>query len=415
MILLSKPPKMHWKFSIWIKPFFLIMLFSNYSLANLSFQNLDKTKFSVITCSEGDEIYSLFGHSALRINNPYENKDIVVNWGLFEFTNDQLKFGYDFAKGRLSYFMGIQRTANFLYEYQTTNRKVSEQILNLSNEKKQKLIDLLSINYKPENRKYRYEFFYDNCSSKIRDYLNAIFGSEIIWAKNSDANQLTFRQIINKNLEKKPWLGLGINLVLGSPIDKKADNHNLMFLPSYVEKILKETTIKSLDENQNLVQKTKTLFKSSKLISKSNPDISYIFWTMFLITIVLLILKLELAFKIWSSLTLFILGMLGFILMFMWFGTDHQATKYNFNLLWATPTHWLTIYILISKKASQLKSVFLITSLIIIFSTILFWFVIPQDFHYAIKPLILQTCIIYFYFYKKNKQQLNLNKTNDSV
>ena len=406
--------KMLWKFSNWIKLIFLLLIFPNNSIANISFRNIDNTQFSILTCSPGNEIYSLFGHSGLRIKNNSENIDQVINWGLFEFNDDQFQFGYDFAKGRLSYYMGIQRTASFLYEYKSSNRKVSEQVLNLSNKKKNKLIDLINTNNLPENRKYKYEFFYDNCSSRIRDLLNAIFESEITWNLNRNENQFTFREIINKNLQKQPWLGLGINLVLGSPIDVKVDNNNLMFLPKYVEEILDETTINQSGKKEKIVlQKINLINGDETVIELTN--ISFWFWLLFMFTVLLLILKLDRLFKLWSSISLFGLGLLGIVLLFMWFGTDHQGTKNNFNLLWASPTHWLMLIFILSKKPSLFKSVFSVISLVIIFSTILFWFVIPQEFHQAIKPLILQTSIIYFYYYKKNKQQLNLTETSDSV
>lgn len=414
MKLQIKPQKMHWKFSNWIKSVFFLLLLSNNFYANISFTNIDNTQISILTCDPGNEIYSLFGHSGLRIKNSTENIDQVVNWGLFEFSDNQFQFGYDFAKGRLSYYMGIQRTANFLYEYKSSNRKVSEQILNLSKENKTKLIELININSLPENRQYKYEFFYDNCSSRIRDLLDTVFKDEIIWNLNKDDNQFTFREIINKNLQKKPWLGLGINLVLGSPIDVKVNNNNLMFLPNYVEENLDKTSIYKSGRRENIIiQKTNLISGNEKISEITN--ISFWFWLLFMFTVLLLILKLDRLFKLWSSISLFGLGLLGVLLLFMWFGTDHQGTKNNFNLLWATPSHWLMLIFILSKKPSVFKSVFSVISLLIIFSTILFWFVIPQEFHQAIKPLILQTSIIYFYYYKKNKQQLNLTETSDSV
>ena len=406
--------KMLWKFSNWIKLIFFLLIFPNNSIANISFRNINNTQFSILTCAPGNEIYSLFGHSGLRIKNNSENIDQVVNWGLFEFNDDQFQFGYDFAKGRLSYYMGIQRTASFLYEYKSSNRKVSEQVLNLSNKNKNILIDLINTNNLPENRKYKYEFFYDNCSSRIRDLLGEIFEGDIIWNLNKDNNQFTFREIINKNLQKKPWLGLGINLVLGSPIDVKVDNNNLMFLPKYVEEILDKTIINENGKKEKIVIQKINLVSGDETNTEIT-NISFWFWLSFMFTILLLILKLDRLFKFWSSISLFGLGLLGFILLFMWFETDHQGTKNNFNLLWATPTHWLMLIFIISKKPSVFKSVFSVISLVIIFSTILFWFIIPQELHLAIKPLILQTSIIYFYYYKKNKQQLNLTETSDSV
>ena len=241
-----------------------------------------------------------------------------------------------------------------------------------------------------------------------------IFKNEIIWNLNKDDNQFTFREIINKNLQKKPWLGLGINLVLGSPIDVKVDNNNLMFLPKYVEEILDKTIINENGKKEKIVIQKINLVSGDETNTEIT-NISFWFWLSFMFTILLLILKLDRLFKFWSSISLFGLGLLGFILLFMWFETDHQGTKNNFNLLWATPTHWLMLIFIISKKPSVFKSVFSVISLVIIFSTILFWFIIPQELHQAIKPLILQTSIIYFYYYKKNKQQLNLTETSDSV
>ena len=129
-----------------------IFIFSNkLDLSN----NVVQTKISVLTCDPGNEIYSLFGHSALRLQNPVQGYDLVVNWGLFEFSENQFDFGYDFAKGRLKYFMGLQSMSNFINEYARSNRGVREQVLNLDEQEKLNLLSIISENYKPENRNYR--------------------------------------------------------------------------------------------------------------------------------------------------------------------------------------------------------------------------------------------------------------------
>ena len=138
--------------------FFPFLVFGkNIDLSN----NVSESKISILTCDPGNEIYSLFGHSALRIENSKNNFDIVVNWGLFEFSENQFQFGYDFAKGRLNYYMGLQSMSNFIMEYVRSKRGVREQVLNLNNEEKLILLSIIEENYKPENRTYRYEFFYD--------------------------------------------------------------------------------------------------------------------------------------------------------------------------------------------------------------------------------------------------------------
>ena len=176
-------------------------------------KNVNHSKISILTCDPGTEIYSLFGHSALRIKNSKNNLDFVVNWGLFEFSENQFQFGYDFAKGRLNYYMGLQSMSNFIMEYASSKRGVREQVLNLNNDEKLKLLSLIEENYRPENRSYRYEFFYDNCSSRIRDLLIKVYGDKLKF-HNSKANKFTFREIIHEYLKYHPWLELGIDLVL---------------------------------------------------------------------------------------------------------------------------------------------------------------------------------------------------------
>ena len=200
------------------------------------------TTISLLTCDPGEEIYSLFGHSALRIQNPSQSINWVIN-SLFEFNENQIQFGYDFAKGRLNYYMGIQEMSTFIYEYNYYKRGVREQKLNLSNTYKNKLIKLIQENYRPEKRKYKYEFFYDNCSSRIRDIILISIGDELKWTKHPDANKYTYRQIIHQYLKYDPWLELGIDLVLGSKIDVMVDNKSLMFLPHYLESIIDQSTI----------------------------------------------------------------------------------------------------------------------------------------------------------------------------
>ena len=174
-----------------------------------------------------------------------------------KFNENQIQFGYDFAKGRLNYYMGIQEMSTFIYEYNYYKRGVREQKLNLSNTYKNKLIKLIQENYRPEKRKYKYEFFYDNCSSRIRDIILISIGDELKWTKHPDANKYTYRQIIHQYLKYDPWLELGIDLVLGSKIDVMVDNKSLMFLPHYLESIIDQSTI-----NEKTVLKGK---KSSKI------------------------------------------------------------------------------------------------------------------------------------------------------
>lgn len=384
-----------------------IFIFSNkLDLSN----NVGQTKISVLTCDPGNEIYSLFGHSALRLQNPVQGYDLVVNWGLFEFSENQFDFGYDFAKGRLKYFMGLQSATNFMEEYKGSRRGIREQILNLNKEEKFKLITLIENNYKPENRNYKYEFFYDNCSSRIRDLLKTVFNEEIKFHSSSKSNKFTFREIIHEYLKYNPWLELGIDLVLGKKIDVLVNNENLMFLPENVEQILDSTYVKNNKFQKKIVLSKNILIKSN--IKKDDlKSIKIYSWIILSITMLLLIIKEERLFNYWSVINLFVVGTLGLVLLFMWFGTDHSGTKMNLNLLWASPLHFVLIFCILKGYLNNFTYWYLTFSIILIFTTILFWFTLTQEFNAFVKPIILQLAIIYYYYFKKCNNQINLNKT----
>jgi hypothetical protein len=395
------------------KTTFLLLFFPFWAFSNslnIS-ENIESTEISVLTCDPGNEIYSLFGHSALRIKNPINGQDLVVNWGLFEFSESQFQFGYDFAKGRLKYYMGIQLMSNFITEYRRSKRGIREQVLNLSNQEKYQIIQLLEENYKPENRKYKYEFFYDNCSSRLRDVIKKVFGENINFYQSPKSNKFTFRETIHLYLESFPWLKLGIDLVLGKKIDKLVSNENLMFLPLNVEEIFDKSLVENNGSIKNLVKSKNTLIESFENKNKLN-NIEFYSWILLAITLSLIVFKLDKALRVWSSLNLFIIGLLGIVLVFMWIGTDHNATKMNFNLLWASPFHFILIFYLIKESWNNFTYWYLILSLILIFTTILFWFTLTQEFNSFVKPIILELVIIYYYYFKKCGFQINLGKTN---
>ena len=393
---------------------FFIILFTPFSIFGKNIdlsKNVSHSKISILTCDPGNEIYSLFGHSALRIENSKNNLDLVVNWGLFEFSENQFEFGYDFAKGRLNYFMGLQSMTNFIREYARSKRGVRQQVLNLNNKEKLKLLSLIEQNYRPENRSYRYEFFYDNCSSRIRDLLINVLGDELEFNQSKKANEFTFREIIHEYLKYNPWLELGIDLVLGKKIDVLVNNHQLMFLPDNIESSLDNSFIRKKNGKINVVLSKQTIINSLEN-KRSYNSILFISWILFLTTLILIYFKKSKIFDIWSITNLFILGILGLVLIFMWFGTNHQATKMNFNLLWASPLHFILILFLIKKNWGKFSFWFLSFSLLVIFITVLFWFTLTQEFNPFVKPIILQLSLIYYYYFKKCKIQVNLNKTS---
>ncbi len=203
---------------------------------------------------------------------------------------------------------------------------------------------------------------------------------------------------------------MGIDLVLGQKIDVLVNNENLMFLPLNVEQIFDQSFVHSKEGEKNLIKSKNTLLESFNNNTKSS-NIGVFSWIMLAITLMLIVFNFDKAIGVWSSLNLFIIGLLGMFLVFMWIGTDHNATKMNFNLLWGSPFHFILIYCLI-KGSWIITYWYLILSLILIFTTILFWFTLTQEFNSFVKPIILQLVIIYYYYFKKCSFQINLGKTN---
>ena len=162
---------------------------------------------------------------------------------------------------------------------------------------------------------------------------------------------------------------------------------------------------------KNLIKSKNTLVESFENKNELS-NIGLYSWILLAITLVLIVFKLDNALKFWSSLNLFIIGLLGVFLVFMWIGTDHNATKMNFNLLWASPFHFILIFCLIRENWNNFTYWYLILSLLLIFTTILFWFTLTQEFNSFVKPVIIELVIIYYYYFKKCGFQINLGKTN---
>ncbi|MBO9572851.1 MAG: DUF4105 domain-containing protein [Chitinophagaceae bacterium] len=371
---------------------FLLLLFSLNSFAQTDSCNLE---ISLLTCGPGQELYSLFGHSAIRVKEKSTNRDIVFNYGTFDF--DDPDFYTKFTRGKLLYFVSTSSFNDFIYEYQYEGRSVIEQVLNLSCEEKEKLLTALRTNAKEENKYYHYDFVFDNCSTRLRDILeknNTTFNDFL------QGEHPSFRDMIHEYLDKgnQPWSKFGIDLVLGSRLDKKASDYQAMFLPDYLMNGFDKATI----NNKKLVASTNTLLPyradftasgggkadSSTENSSSGVNTPLIFTMLLCIIIsILSFFKSNNALKILDFIYFFILGALGFFLLFMWFGTDHQLCANNYNLLWALPTHLPVSFFILSKK-TWVKKYFTVVNVFYLI-LILSWNWLPQGMNFAFFPLAL--------------------------
>ena len=192
-------------------------------------------RISLLTCGPGDEeVWEVFGHTAVRVIDSIHYTDLVFNYGTFEFGPD---FEIQFMRGKLNYCVAVEQFRSFMQEYVEAKRSVEEQVLLLDGNQKEHVYDFLQWNAEPENKYYKYDFFFDNCATRIRDIFPRpeVFGKAFHYGHAlPDGKRITFRDIINLYFYRDYWTRLGVNILLGSKIDRPMSNADIMFLPDYL-------------------------------------------------------------------------------------------------------------------------------------------------------------------------------------
>lgn len=340
----------------------------------------------MLTCSPGEELYSTFGHTALRVKDNVTGADIVFNYGTFEFGPD---FYTKFVKGQLRYFLSIENFADFSNNYQSESRSIQEQVLQTSCTEKEKLFAALHLNAQEENKYYQYDFLFDNCTTRAKEIVAGNTTSPVVFNNILPADAPSFRNQIHYYLNKggQYWSKLGIDLLLGAKLDKKASNEQSMFLPDYLLKGFDSATI----NGHPLVIPPETILQMPTFLNKNvlfRPIIVFSF-------LLVLIIVLSIIQKTWSAKFLYafdfifflITGLIGLLILYMWFGTDHNTTQNNYNLLWTLPTHALMAFF-IHKKQNWSKQYFRIVmwfSLLLL----LIWAFLPQQMNNGFIPVLL--------------------------
>jgi hypothetical protein len=348
----------------------------------------EKTQFSIITFGPGqEELYSAFGHSAIRLYDSLQRIDVAFNYGVFDF--DQPHFYLNFARGYLYYMIDAYPYDLFRDHYIKHNRFVHEQVLNLTQGQKQKVADYLFWNMQPQNQSYRYDYFYNNCATKIRDVLETSLKGEVLFDSTYIKTNYTIRDLTDLYLGQQPWGDLGIDICLGLPMDKKASPYEYMFLPDYIESSFDHATNKTTSES--LVKEKIITFEPQK---EKAPFHWFHPWIVFGIAFAIVGL---ITWRDWQRKKLtkwldiiffFVIGLIGILLLFLWTLTDHKAAATNFNLLWAIPTHVIVAIALLQKqKPKWVKTYFLVTT--ILTALLLgFWFLLPQALNVFLIPVV---------------------------
>ncbi|OIQ22703.1 DUF4105 domain-containing protein [Lacinutrix sp. MedPE-SW] len=364
----------------------------------------NNTEISIITIGPGNLLNDSFGHNGFRVKNEYT--DVIYDYGRYNFKDPN--FYLNFAQGKLKYLMGKARSSDVIAFYKSQDRTIKEQVLNIDKTEKQKLWSYLINNNKPENQAYLYDFFYDNCATKIRDVLEETLNGNITYKNPENYSQETFRTLIQNNLHWNNWGSFGINLALGSVIDQKATPREYMFLPENIFNFYELATFKK--NNTPVVKQSKVLY-----LSTYNKENNMFLFSPLLILSLLSTLIIWLTYRDYKNSTrnkwldIFIqsiTGIIGVLLVLLWFATDHTATQNNYNLLWAFPLGIIAAFQAFKKTPNTWYLGYLKLLIIMLCLMTLHWVIGVQRFAITLIPILIALCIRYIFligFYKLQK------------
>ena len=373
------------KTKLFIISFFLFLLTTSTSA---SVKLSKDATISILTCSPGNELYSLFGHTGIRVVDKANNMDIVFNYGTFDFATQG--FYFKFARGLLPYQLSCSEFRRFLSSYIYDGRSVYSQTLNLDSIQKQYLMDLLVENYEPANREYLYNFLYDNCSTRVRDIIEKSTGNQITWIAQPSTK--SFWNLLDEYLGRSPWIQWGIHTILGSPATSTATIREQMFLPDYLMYRLDSAAYNGTP----LVQPIETIYEAPEQ-DLSTPWYFSPFFVFAICTLALILLlqkvKSRRLLKAIAIPFFIATGVVGCLIVFLCFFTKHPTMFPNFNAFWANPLNLIAAFFLGKRTLPWIINKYLFIYLYLLIIGFLLWFLFVPAVPYA--SMVIMVWMIY--------------------
>jgi len=342
-------------------------------------------QISLLTCGPGEDLYSIFGHTAIRIVDSNFRTDNVYNYGTFDDSDPY--FYLKFTRGIMLYSLSVEPLPYFMEEYRMEHRSVTEQILQLSCRDKLKLLAALQLNAQENNRFYSYHFYQDNCTLRAREIIRNNTSVPVTFKKILAGSCPSFRQLIHSYLDRshKYWEKFGIDILMGGHLDKTVNNEEAMFLPDYLMKGFDSAFI----DRTSLVCTKRELLPAGQETEGKAWFTPALFFTAWLI----IILSLSLIRAPWSMKLIYVfdfifflvIGLLGILMMFLWLGRIDTVCRNNMNIMWAIPTH--TVIIFLRKKRKYWIRVYFLCSALLSAILLTGWKWWPQEFNSAVIPI----------------------------
>lgn len=366
----------------------LIGLFAGNAMYARPADASDSVRVSLLTCSPGTEIYALFGHTAIRYENPAQGIDVAFNYGMFSFNTPN--FIYRFVKGETDYQLGVTDFPYFEAEYAMRNSSVTQQTLNLTKVEKERLWEILKENYRPENRVYRYNFFYDNCTTRARDRIEDAIDGTVKYNENN--SEQSFRDIVHQYTKGHDWSEFGIDLLIGSDADKPIDYREKMFAPFYLLNALEGARIinKNGEERDMVLQVEDVVTRVDEETEKEFPVSPMgMSLALFMLTLAFTVYGVKKNKMFWGlDILLFgAAGLAGCVIAFLVFFSVHPAVSPNYLLFFLNPIHLFFLPFMTYLSIKRRKDPYHLINFAVLTLFIVLWPVIPQRFNLAVLPL----------------------------
>ena len=360
----------------------------------------EETKVSIISIGEGSSLADAFGHTGIRVIS--NGNDIVFNFGVYDFSAPN--FYSNFVKGRPVYKLAVQKYEKFKDGYIYQNRYLVEHELNISEESKMNIIDLLVNNSRPENKYYTYDYLRDNCSTRVADILIDDTNNKFRDDKLESEALFTYRELIHEKISENSWAALGIDLCLGAIIDKKISVRETFFIP---EKLMKYMDGLMKDYSKPI---TKNIIFLPDSPSKYNEEFPKPFLVNSIISLFIILLTyFNFKNSSWNRSIDFIIylfsGLVGVLIIYLWFFSNHFASAQNFNFLWAFPFNLAVVFALIKKTPPLWTINFVKLNIILLILLFIHWITGVQKYNITLLPIFISLLVRYSYLV------IQINKT----
>lgn len=381
---------------------YFILIFSG---GNATANSLDSVEISLLTCSPGTAVYEQYGHTAIRCRFLKTNEDIVFNYGVFSFSEPH--FIWRFIKGECDYQIGVESFEDFCWQYDRRGSTVYQQVVNLTPHEKEKLLNALFENMRPENRRYRYNFLYDNCTTRARDKIEKAIDGKVIY---SQGRNKTYRKIIHQYTFDYPWTMLGIDICLGEDADKIITEREEMFAPLYMLKYADEAMIQSPDgTTRPFILSKSEIVKGRPVVPEKTFPLSplQVVWIVFGLVGILTIVERRYGKCFWwlDAILLTLQGGIGLVVAMLFFFSVHPTVDSNWLIIVFNPIPLLAIPWVVYSAIRHQRNVYHFVASAVLTLFIIFSALMPQNFNAVVVPLVLilllRSCNYVFIYLKR--------------